>query len=106
MGWYQPFLILGASLGTIGAGLIYTLNIGSSSSKYIGYQVVAGIGIGVCIQVPVIVAQATCAMADLSIAMSCILCMSARGFEILSNQTSLPNAWWGYRSISCPKHLR
>jgi len=82
VGWYQPFLLLGASLGTIGAGLVYTLDIGSSSGKYIGYQVIAGIGVGVCIQVPVIVAQATCSMADLSIAMSCVLFFQMLGGAI------------------------
>ncbi|KAL3424015.1 major facilitator superfamily transporter [Phlyctema vagabunda] len=82
VGWYQPFLIVGASLGTIGAGLIYTLDIGTSSGKYIGYQIVAGVGIGVCIQVPVIVAQATCAAVDLPIAMSCILFFQMLGGAI------------------------
>jgi hypothetical protein len=50
------------------------LDINSPSSKYIGYQIVAGIGGGLPIQVPVIVAQAISARADVSVTMSTIMC--------------------------------
>jgi hypothetical protein len=61
-------------LATAGGGLIYTFDIGTSPSKFIGYQVVAGTGIGIAIQIPIIVAQATSMRADVSIAMSTMLC--------------------------------
>ena len=72
-GHYISIVISGGVITTIGAGLIYTLDIGSPSSKWIGYQVVAGIGIGLSIQVPIIVAQATSAPSDLSSATAMIL---------------------------------
>jgi MFS transporter, DHA2 family, glioxin efflux transporter len=77
IGYYQPFLIVGSMLATIGGGLIYTFDIDTPSSKFIGYQVIAGTGIGLAIQIPIIVAQATSTRADVSIAMSTMLCKSA-----------------------------
>jgi hypothetical protein len=82
-------------LSTIGGGLIYSFDIGTPASKFIGYQVVAGAGIGLAIQVPIIVAQATSSRADLSIAMSTMLCKSLLDFcfsyfkLLLSLQTKL-----------------
>lgn len=43
-GHYWPVLLLGGILATIGAGLVYSLDIGSSSGEWIGYQVFVGIG--------------------------------------------------------------
>lgn len=63
-------------VATIGNGLIYTFDIGTPPSKFIGYQVVAGVGVGLAIQVPVIVAQATSSRADTPIAISTVLCKS------------------------------
>ncbi|MCJ1261808.1 hypothetical protein MMC22_001676 [Lobaria immixta] len=65
-GHFVPFLIVGGSLATIGSGLIFTLGLNSPSSMWIGYQVLAGIGIGLCIQVPIIAAQAVVEPGDIS----------------------------------------
>ncbi|MCJ1396154.1 hypothetical protein MMC18_009043 [Xylographa bjoerkii] len=73
IGWYQPFLIFGSMLATIGGSLIYTFDIGTSIGKFIGYQVIAGAGIGIAIQVPVIVAQATSSRPDMAVSMSTVL---------------------------------
>lgn len=61
----QPFLLFGAGVTAIGSGLLYTLHIGSSSGKWIGFQILTGIGIGWCFQVPVVTAQSTAAPSDL-----------------------------------------
>lgn len=73
-GHYVPFMIVGASMSTIGSGLLYTLSTTSKSSHWIGYQAIAGLGIGVTLQIPVIVAQATVAATDLSSVTAMILC--------------------------------
>lgn len=73
VGYFQPFLILGAILATIGAGLIYTLDIGSSAGEYIGYQILFGAGLGIAIQVPVIAAQALSELADIPLVTASIL---------------------------------
>ena len=66
-------MVVGSVLTTIGAGLVYTLNIGSPSSEWIGYQVLAGIGSGVSFQIPIIVAQGVSSPSDLSSVSSIIL---------------------------------
>ena len=59
----------------IGGGLLYTLGIASGPGKWIGYQVLAGIGLGTGHQVPVIVAQALSTKEDVSLAVSAVLCL-------------------------------
>lgn len=92
-GHYVPMMITGGVLATIGAGLIYTLDIGSPSSKWIGYQILAGLGIGIAFQVPIITAQATSAPSDLSSATAMILFMQTIGgaLFITAGQASLSN---------------
>ncbi|RAH48768.1 MFS general substrate transporter [Aspergillus brunneoviolaceus CBS 621.78] len=65
VGHYQPLLLIGACLVTIGSGLIYTLNLTSSSAKIIGYQILAGAGDGICVQVLVTAVQASVDQEDL-----------------------------------------
>ncbi|TGO10234.1 hypothetical protein BTUL_0140g00010 [Botrytis tulipae] len=45
---FNPFLILGGILTTISTGLMMTLEADSSHSVWIGYQALAGIGLGLC----------------------------------------------------------
>lgn len=73
IGYFQPFLILGAILATIGAGLMYSLDIHSSAGESIGYQVLFGAGLGTAIQIPVIAAQALSAMVDIPLVTASIL---------------------------------
>ena len=72
-GYHVPFLILGSVLSTIACGLIFTLDIGSSAKEWIGYQALAGIGIGLALQIPIIVGQASVEMSDLSTVTAMIL---------------------------------
>jgi MFS transporter, DHA2 family, glioxin efflux transporter len=65
-GHYIPYLVVGSVAGTIGSGLIHTLKLGSPSSHWIGYQALTGIGYGLAIQIPIIVAQAIVEPADIS----------------------------------------
>ncbi|KFY31150.1 hypothetical protein V493_01360 [Pseudogymnoascus sp. VKM F-4281 (FW-2241)] len=61
----MPFMVVAGVLTTIGVGLLYTLDIGTSSSKWIGYQVITGLGLGLGFQVPVSAAQATLPQIDI-----------------------------------------
>lgn len=65
-GEYQILMIVGAALSTIGSGLIYTLDIGTPSGKWIGYQIIGGVGAGLSMQIPVIVGQAVSKPEDIS----------------------------------------
>ncbi|RDI87335.1 hypothetical protein Vi05172_g2832 [Venturia inaequalis] len=65
-GYYLPYMLVGTVCGAIGSGLLYTLGVNSPSSQWIGYQALAGIGVGLGIQVPIIVSQAVSLPQDIS----------------------------------------
>ena len=92
-GYYQPFLIGGSALTAIGAGLIYTLDIGTIMGKWIGYQVVAGVGLGLAIQTAVIVGQSSVESADLSTVTAMILFSQTIGgaFFVQAGQSAFSN---------------
>jgi hypothetical protein len=55
-GWYYYLLWIGATVYTIGSGLLSTLNVDSSTAKWLCYQIIAGIGRGSG-QIPFIAVQ-------------------------------------------------
>jgi hypothetical protein len=57
VGFYKPFMIVGAAIFTVGAGMIYTLGVDSDSGKWIGYQILAGFGAGGGVQIPFVAIQ-------------------------------------------------
>ncbi|KAL4733064.1 MFS general substrate transporter [Aspergillus similis] len=52
-GHTAPLMVVGGVLATIGSGLLYSLDIGTSTGKWIGYQIVGGVGWGLAYQVPI-----------------------------------------------------
>jgi hypothetical protein len=80
-------------VSTVGAGLIFTLNIGSSSGKWIGYQIIAGLGLGVGFQIPIIATQAISRVADLPSATAMVLFCQTLGGAIFvaAGQSALAN---------------
>ena len=92
-GWFQPFLIVGSALTAIGSGLIYTLDIGTEMGKWIGYQVLAGFGLGFAIQTAIIVGQASVEPADLSTITAMILFFQTIGgaFFVQAGQAAFSN---------------
>ncbi|KAI4211844.1 MAG: hypothetical protein LQ351_005335 [Letrouitia transgressa] len=101
-GHYVPIMAVSSILSTIGIGLIYTLDIGSPSREWIGYQALAGIGLGLGFQIPIIVAQASVDPEDLSSASSIILFFQTIGgsFFVAAGQTAFANKLIG----SIPKN--
>lgn len=77
-GYVKPILPFGAMLATIGTGLFYTLDIGTSTGKWAGYQILAGAGWGASIQFPMIIAQSSVQPQDLSMITATVLCKSNR----------------------------
>jgi MFS transporter, DHA2 family, glioxin efflux transporter len=73
----MPFMIVAGAMSAIGVGLLYTLAIGSSSAKWIGYQVLAGLGLGLGFQVPVSAVQATLPQIDIPSGSAMIICKSS-----------------------------
>jgi hypothetical protein len=51
LGYFTPFMIGGMAIFTVGAGLLSTLSPDTSFGRWFGYQVLAGAGLGICLQV-------------------------------------------------------
>jgi MFS family permease len=58
LGYYNPFMFAPVTLGAAGAGLIYTWNVDTPASKWVGYQILFGVGVGLGIQQPMVAVQA------------------------------------------------
>ncbi|KAH7324128.1 putative efflux pump antibiotic resistance protein [Stachybotrys elegans] len=68
-----PLEVFGACIASIGAGLLYTLDTGTGTGEWVGFQLLAGIGWGIGFQVPMIMAQGSVDPQDLASATAVIL---------------------------------
>ena len=64
-GYYTPWMIASSIFMAIGAGLLSTWEVDTASSKWIGYQVVYGIGVGMGMQQAIIAVQAVLPLRDI-----------------------------------------
>lgn len=71
---FQPFLIASGIISTIGCGLIFTFDLEESLGAVIGYQILYGVGTGLGVQLPNLVATVTSAAEDVSTAVSTVSC--------------------------------
>ncbi|GIJ91429.1 hypothetical protein Asppvi_010394 [Aspergillus pseudoviridinutans] len=78
-GYPAPFVVGGAAIATVGCGLIYTLDIGTGAGKWIGYQILAGFGNGLGVQVPMIMAQANTDASDMAATTAILMCFQTIG---------------------------
>ncbi|KAG9239433.1 major facilitator superfamily domain-containing protein [Amylocarpus encephaloides] len=65
IGVYKPFMIVGAAIFTVGAGMIYMLRVNSNAGQWIGYQLLSGIGAGAGIQIPFVAVQVVLSNKDM-----------------------------------------
>jgi len=73
-GHAAPFMLGGAILLTVASGLIYTLDIGTASGKWIGYQIFYGAAIGLNFQMAINIAQASSKPQDISSVSAIVFC--------------------------------
>jgi hypothetical protein len=71
-GYYTPFMLFCMVLFSIGAGLLTTLSITSPFGGNFGYQVLAGLGVGVGFEGGIIVVQAVLPLERIPVAISCV----------------------------------
>ena len=57
-GHYMPPTLLGTAMFAIGSGLMITLQIDTSTARWVGFQIFAGAGIGIASQQAIVAAQA------------------------------------------------
>jgi MFS family permease len=80
IGYYTPFMIVGSCLMAVGTGLITTWNMSTSSSMWIGYQVIVGFGVGCTMQHPNIAVQTVLPRHDVPIGTAVLsLCQTLGG---------------------------
>ena len=81
-GHYIPLMVLGSIITAIACGLLYTMGIHSGANEWLGYQAMAGIGLGLIFQIPVIVGQSVVSPSDLSSVTAMILFFQTVGGAI------------------------
>ncbi|TDZ40469.1 Efflux pump roqT [Colletotrichum spinosum] len=64
-GWYNPFMLFGTVVASIGFGLMATFQVGTGPSKWITYPIIAGVGVGAGTQQPMMGVQSTLALSDI-----------------------------------------
>ncbi|KAK6432414.1 hypothetical protein LTR95_011418 [Oleoguttula sp. CCFEE 5521] len=93
-GHFAILLVLGSVMGTIGYGLIYTLGVDSTATAWVGSQILAGIGLGMCFQTPVMAAQALAPQEDLATTSAIMIFFQTMGGAIFVSaaQSSFSNS--------------
>lgn len=94
IGYYTPLAIIGTCIMCAGAGLLTTFQVDTGVGKWIGYQILYGLGLGLCFQVPNLAAQACLPKKDVPTGLALMLFGSligasvfvAVGENVLSNQ--------------------
>ncbi|MCJ1396364.1 MFS sugar transporter [Xylographa bjoerkii] len=82
LGYFTPFIILSSILMAIGAGLLSTFRVNTGSGEWIGYQIIAGCGVGLGIQTPIIAIQTVLRLEDVPVGTSVILFSQTLGGAI------------------------
>jgi hypothetical protein len=79
---YKPWLLLGALLATAGNSSIYSLDANTPTAKWIGFELITAIGVGLALQIPMIANQALVPAEDMPAATSCTLFIENIGTAI------------------------
>jgi hypothetical protein len=73
VGYYTPFLIGSQILICIGLGLVTTYTVNIATSKWIGYQILAGLGAGAGFQIPMTAVQTVLSKDDISLGSAAVV---------------------------------
>ncbi|KAH8892800.1 MFS general substrate transporter [Thozetella sp. PMI_491] len=65
-GYYVPYMIAGVAIASVGAGLLTTIGLSTSTVVWAAYLVVIGIGMGMALQLPYTALQAVLDPADVA----------------------------------------
>lgn len=68
-------MIIGAILSCVGSGLVYTFEVNTPASKWIGYLILLGFGYGMTLQLGIIVGQASSKPEDIAVTTAAINCI-------------------------------
>lgn len=72
IGYYNPIVLPSMVLFTVGSALITTFGLNTPLRTWLGYQVIAGLGIGIGFQLGVVVVQNVLPQEDIPVATACV----------------------------------
>ncbi|KAF2971904.1 hypothetical protein GQX73_g1746 [Xylaria multiplex] len=103
-GYAVPVQVASAIITTVGAGLLLTLNLGTPTGNWIGYQIIAALGWGAGFQIPVTICQALAKPTDIPSLTAIILFFLNIGGGLLINgaQSALVNTLISTLPTSAP----
>ncbi|OCL09521.1 putative gliotoxin efflux pump [Glonium stellatum] len=78
-GIFNPFLIVGPAIAAVGAGLLMLLRQDSSVGKWIGFEILLGVGVGCCLTIPLMLSQVVVKTKDVSTATPIIIFTQSMG---------------------------
>ncbi|KIW14846.1 hypothetical protein PV08_07631 [Exophiala spinifera] len=81
-GYFTQFMYVSCIMATVGAGLISTFTTSTTHPKWIGYQVLWGLGLGFGMQQPSVAAQTVLSRKDVSTGVSIMFFMQTLGGAI------------------------
>lgn len=79
LGYYTPWMIAGSIISAIGYGFVSTFTPSSSESVWIGYTALAGIGVGLGMQQPLMAVQTVLDIADVPTGTSVLIFLQTLG---------------------------
>lgn len=104
-GYYTPFMYAGAPVFAVGSGLLVLLKANSSTGTWVGYQLLASIGGGACMQIPFISVQVVLAKRDLPTGTALVFFANSLGSAIAvsADQNILTNVLVGQLRLRVPE---
>lgn len=81
-GYFTPPAIVGMAIGTVGCGMLATLKVGSSTGQWIGYEILASIGLGMAVQQTYTAVQTVLPNKDIPIGTAAVVSMQSLGGAI------------------------
>ncbi|PYI15891.1 MFS general substrate transporter [Aspergillus japonicus CBS 114.51] len=81
-GYYLPYVLLSSIFNGVSSGLMATFMPDTSIGKWAGYQVLAGVGEGMGIQLPVVAVQSTLPPPEVPVAMGLLMFSSTLGASL------------------------
>jgi len=73
IGYYTPFMIASSVIMAVGTGLLSTLNVSSSHTEWIPFEIICGFGAGLGMQQPLLAAQNVLELKDVPMGTSTIM---------------------------------
>lgn len=78
-GYFAPPAIIGAAIGTVGCGLLSTLNVDSGPGRWVGYQILTSAGLGMAVQQGVIAVQTVLTLEQIPVGIAAVISMQSLG---------------------------